>query len=147
MLKQGSVSQLRSGEIGREHGYLVVCMAYYPRGMKKEMIDEYRSDLAPDRQLFAEWKEFEEKSGHDEAFTRSRYEERFTLSTEALAHLKLLGEFARKADVYLFCQCAPGERCHREILLLTAREKFGAPIDKVFHDYPRFIERLPEISA
>jgi uncharacterized protein YeaO (DUF488 family) len=142
MMKQASVAQLRSGELGRKNGYLVVCMAYYPRGLKKEFLDEYRSDLAPDRELFREWKEFEESSGHEEAFNKSNYEERFTLSEEALAHLKVLSEFSRRSDVYLFCQCALGERCHREILMLTAQKKFDAPIDKVFHDYPRYLKRL-----
>ena len=142
MLKQGSAPDLRSGALDSSHGYLVVAMCYYPRGLKKDKIDEFRSDLAPDRELFTEWKEFEEKFGHEEAFNKSNYEERFTLSSEALAHLRNLSDFAKRSDVFLICQCRIGERCHREILLLTAQKKFGAPIDKVFHEYPRYMKRL-----
>jgi hypothetical protein len=45
------------------------------------------------------------------------------------------------------CQCDLGQRCHRELLLLTAREAFGATVRRIHHDYPRFQARLPELLA
>jgi uncharacterized protein YeaO (DUF488 family) len=136
MLKQGSVGQLRSGELTRAQGYIVVCMAFYPRGLKKDLLDEYRTHLAPDKELFKDWKNFEQQFGHDEAFKRSNYEARFTLNPEAMESLRRLTDKSRKQDVYLLCQCEPGQRCHREILLLIARDKLGADIGPVHNAYP-----------
>jgi len=47
MLKQASVSDIRKGTLTKAQGYLSICMRTYPRGLKKELTDEYRSDLAP----------------------------------------------------------------------------------------------------
>lgn len=66
MLKQAAIPDIRSGKITRKDGYLVACMAYYPRGMKKTLIDEFRNNLAPDRELFAEWKNYEQRQGHEQ---------------------------------------------------------------------------------
>jgi len=142
MLKQASVAQLRDGEISRAQGYMVVCMAFYPRGLKKELMDEYRTHLAPDRELFAEWKEYEKKFGHEEAFKKSNYEARFALPPDALESLRRLTDISRKQDVYLICQCQIGERCHREILALIARDKYRAEIAPLHNEYPVFEARL-----
>jgi uncharacterized protein YeaO (DUF488 family) len=138
MLRQASVSQIRKGEITRDDGYVVITMRFYPRGLRKELRDEYRGELAPEKGLFKEFKRHQAAEGHDEAFRLSRYERRFALGPDALAHLKRLSELARKTDVFLVCQCAVGERCHRELLLLMARKRFNAPVDRVFHRYPDF---------
>lgn len=135
MLKQGSVAELRSGEISRYRDYVVVCMAFYPRGVKKELIDEYRTHLAPDKDLIKDFKAAEEKAGHDEAFKITNYDARFRLLPEAVESLRRLTDKSRKQDVYLLCQCEAGARCHREILLLIAKERFGAEIGPVFHQY------------
>jgi uncharacterized protein YeaO (DUF488 family) len=122
MLKQGSVSQLRSGELSRKDGYIVVAMRFYPRGLKKELRDEYRSDLAPSLKLFQDFKKFEKKVGHDAAFEAANYRSRFELTPEGEANLKRLTELSRDKDVYLICQCEIGQRCHRELLLNLARK-------------------------
>jgi uncharacterized protein YeaO (DUF488 family) len=119
-------------------------MCFYPRGLKKELLDEYRSDLAPDRELFKDFKEFQAKVGHEAAFENSNYEARFHLSRRAAEHLKTLAQMSQTQDVYLACQCELGERCHREILLLIAKNEFGAQISEVFHSYPVFEKRLPQ---
>jgi uncharacterized protein YeaO (DUF488 family) len=146
MLKQGSVDQVRHQQIQRATSHIVIAMAFYPRGLKKELADEYRGDLAPARDLFKEWKEFEKAAGHDEAFKLSRYEDRFDLSPTALFHLKTFSELAKEKDVYLICQCGIGERCHREMLLIAAHQKYDAPIDKVFHDYPVWKSRISGLN-
>lgn len=142
MLTQASVAQLRSGEVSRKDGYIVVAMCFYPRGLKKDLMDEYRANLAPDRELFAEWKKFEAQSGHEQAFVLSHYEERFKLSAEGMESLRRLTDTSKKQKVYFVCQCQVGERCHREILLLIARKHFQAAIGPLHNEYPVFQSRL-----
>jgi uncharacterized protein YeaO (DUF488 family) len=142
MLRQCSVERLRHGLVSRRDGRIVIAMRHHPRGLKKELRDEYRGDLAPSPELFADFKRHQAASGHDGAFALSRYEERFALSGAALRRLGELSDESRTKDVYLTCQCGMGRRCHREILLLLARALFGARIDQVYHDYPRALERL-----
>jgi hypothetical protein len=142
MLKQASVRLIRSGEVTRHHGFISICMCYYPRGLIKELRDEYRSDLGPDRVLFKEWRQYEILDGHEKAFQLSNYEERFRPSSRSLTHLRHLARMAVTEDVYLVCQCEMGERCHREMLLLMAESLYGAPIGPIFHRYPEFVKRL-----
>jgi uncharacterized protein YeaO (DUF488 family) len=141
MLQQASVRQIRSGEITRQQGRVVIAMCFYPRGLRKELRDEYLRCLAPDPVLFRDWKRFERECGHEEAFARSHYEDRFALSEEALSHLERLSSESRSRDIFLVCQCEVGERCHREMLLSLAKERFGASVGPIFHSYPRFRSR------
>lgn len=147
MLKQASVEQIRERQIPRENSHIVIGMCFYPRGIKKELSDEYRKELAPDPQLFQEWKNFEREHGHDEAFRLSDYENRFTPSPIALFHLKEYADMSASKDVYIVCQCAVGERCHREMLLLTAQKRFGTKIGPVFHSYPQYEKRIPALDG
>jgi len=55
VLKQGSVHQIRSGKLSRKDGYIAVTMCFYPRGLRKELLDEYRKNLALHVKLFKEW--------------------------------------------------------------------------------------------
>lgn len=143
MLRQGSIDDISSGKLSRASGHLVVCMRYYPRFLKKEDRDEYVHELAPDEKLFNEFKAMQKKlSDHNVAFRLVRYEERFRLSETALAELKRLSDLARQKDVYLLCQCGPGERCHRDLLLLEAQKRFGAEIEKPRMPYPVYEKRL-----
>ncbi len=135
MLKQASVNQIRKGLVGRKDGYIVIGMCTYPRGLRKELHDEYRNDLAPDRALFKDFKHYQKSLGHEEAFQKSDYERRFSLSESGFDHLQYLSDLSKEQDVYLVCQCEVGQRCHREILMLIARRQFGAPIDRIFNRY------------
>lgn len=137
MLRQASVGQIRRGEITRKQGYIVITMCFYPRGLRKELRDEYRGDLAPDRALFKDFKRWQKELGHEKGFELSHYDDRFSLSASALETLSRLSRLSWERDVYLVCQCEPGERCHREILMLLAERRFGASIDLVRNEYPR----------
>jgi hypothetical protein len=118
-------------------------MCRYPRGLRAELRDEFLSELAPDRELFSEWKSVERERGHDAAFEFTRYEERFRLSAWGMT---LLHELSRRpGDVFLVCQCRVGERCHREMLLLLARRLFGASVAEVFHGYSVWKKRIAEL--
>ncbi len=136
MLKQASIAQIRRQEITREDGYIVIAMCLYPRGLKREWRDEFLPQLAPSRDLLADFKSFEKTVGHDEAFVRSNYYSRFQLGESGGHDLRHVSDLSRTRDVYLVCQCEMGERCHREILLLMARARFGVEIGAVYHDYP-----------
>jgi uncharacterized protein YeaO (DUF488 family) len=143
MLYRASVNDVKSGRISRRYGYLVVVMQFYPRFLGKELIDEYLHDLAPDRELFGEFKALDRASGdHEGAFAKVRYEERFTISGAGLHDLERLSALSAEREVYLLCQCASLEHCHADLLLLTARRKFGAKIPLMRVKYPRFEERL-----
>lgn len=143
MLRQGSAIDLRKGNLSRRDGYIVVAMAYYPRGLPVTVRDEYRPDLAPTRELFKDWQAHAKDAGHDEAFALCDYENRFVLGPDALLHLKDLAALSRTREVYLVCQCDLGQRCHRELLLWTAREAFGAQVRRIYHEYPVFQARIP----
>ena len=54
-------------------------MQYYPRFVKKELVDEYLRTFAPDKELFTEFKAQDRKlKNHDLAFAAVSYEERFS---------------------------------------------------------------------
>ncbi len=143
MIAQASVAQIRRGEISPSDGYVVIAMCFFPRGLKRELRNESRSNLAPDRALFKEWQKFEQEFGHDLAFAKSNYEQRFQLDDSAKYDLRRLTELSRTKNVYLVCQCAVGERCHREMVMLFAQRFYQATIAPVFHSYPDFMARWP----
>jgi hypothetical protein len=147
MLRQASVHQLRTGAISRATGHIAICMCLHPRNLPGNLRDEYLSCLAPDRELFGEWKAVEKKAGHNPAFQAVRYEERFELGPEALDQLERLARLAEDKVVYLVCQCSVGERCHREMLLLAAKTILDAKVGNIYHAYPAFEARLPAIAA
>jgi uncharacterized protein YeaO (DUF488 family) len=143
MLKQARVEDIAKNRITKIHGHIVVVTHYYPRFLKRKLIDEYIKELAPTRELLTEFKETEKSEGdHDQGFEAMNYEAKFTLSESGLSELARLSTLAREKDVYLVCHCTVGQRCHRELLLLIAKEKFEAPIARVFHQYPVFQSRI-----
>lgn len=148
MLQQASVEQIRQQQIPRINTRLVIAMCYYPRGLKKKFSDDFRNILAPDRNLFKEWKEQEKIAGHEKAFIETDYENRFYLSPIALYMLKSYTEesVATNKDIFFICQCEMGQRCHREILLLTAAKKYGANIGPLYHQYPTYEQRILQMD-
>lgn len=135
MLKQATMTQIRSGELTRKNGHIVIVMRHYPRGLAKKFIDEYLSQLAPDLALFREFKKFEKLIGHNQAFKKIRYTERFVISDLGWNHLERLANLSQAKNVYFVCQCKMGDFCHREILMLWAHARFNAQIEAVFHQY------------
>jgi hypothetical protein len=147
LIQQASVEQVRKRQLSRKNTHIVITMCFYPRGLRKEYRDEYRSDLAPDRTLFRKWKIYEQSKGHDNAFRLSKYEQHFHLSETALSALQQYAIESHKKDIYFVCKCQIGERCHREMLMLAAQKKFGADIAKVFNKYPQFEKRLADLKV
>lgn len=147
MLKQASVSDIKRGAVERSRSYVVITMRYYPRFLRKEFRDEFLCELAPVKELLKDFNEAQKRlDNHNKAFPAVDYESRFDLPAKALHTLQRLAEKSRTTDVYLVCICALGERCHREMLMLLAKDLFGCPIGEVFHSYPTFAGRFPEFQ-
>jgi uncharacterized protein YeaO (DUF488 family) len=145
MIKQGSLEELRSGVIKKSDGWLCLTTRYYPRFLKPGEIDEYVSDLAPSKKLLTEFKNKSARVGHDEAFEAVDYQLKFTLNEKGHAHLKMLTDLGKARDVYILCYCARGLYCHREMLLLLARDRYGAEIGPLTHAYPDFLKRIKDV--
>src|SRR5437868_3153616 len=138
MLKKACIADLRSGALSKAHGYIAVPMCHYPRGVAKKIIDEYVKALAPDKKLLGDFHAERERLGgnHNAAFLSCKYQQRFTLSSEGIATLERLAELSRTRDVFLVCQCALDQRCHRELLLIMAKKWWAAPTELRTFSYP-----------
>jgi uncharacterized protein YeaO (DUF488 family) len=142
MLRQASVGDLFSGRIQRKDGYIAVVMKHYPRGLRRELRDEYVRILSPPFLLFREFRRYKlSLVDHDEAFEACDYEDHFWIEEEGFDDLKRLAKLSRAQDVYLVCQCNVGERCHRELLMMLAQKLYGAETE-LFNSYPKFKKRL-----
>lgn len=147
MLKQGAVADIKNSTLSKDDGYLVVTMRFYPRFLKKELRDEFICELAPVKELLADFNAAQKKlSNHNMAFADTDYESRFKLSTSALGHLKRLAELSAARDVYFFCVCKVGDMCHREMLMLLAQYLFDCKIGEVYNQYPVFARRFKEFA-
>lgn len=143
MLRQASVSDLIRDRVSVDTGYIVITMRRYPRFISRQLRNEYLSCMSPEPKLFEDWLSAKRRhQDHDGAFARARFEQRFAVGEEGLMHLARLSERARAQDVYLVCQCPTGERCHREFLLILAKELFGAPAERPRNAYPVFRRRV-----
>jgi uncharacterized protein YeaO (DUF488 family) len=143
VLYRAPVRDLKSGRISRRYSYTVVVMQYYPRFVTRELVDEYVHSLAPDRELFTEFKTLSrELKDHDRAFSETRYEDRFNVSGHGASELQRLSALAKEKDVFFLCQCLPLEHCHADLLLLLAKSWFSAPTSLVRVKYPAFEARV-----
>src|SRR5689334_14902081 len=107
MLLQASISDLRSGKVSRDKGYIVITMRKYPQGIARVKINEWCKSLAPETELLEAFLSYikKNKTEHNEAFDRVEYENRFRLFEKDLLDLKRLSDLSRNTDVYLLCQC------------------------------------------
>lgn len=143
MLYRFPVKEIKSGSIKRGRNHLVIVMQHYPRFISKTLIDEYLHSLAPERDLFAEFKvKDRELKNHDLAFDEVQYEKRFSLTSPGKEDLERLCETAQSKEVLLFCQCHLNEKCHADLLLLLAQHWFEARISPLRMTYPVFLKRL-----
>lgn len=120
-------------------------MQFYPRFLKREMVDEYLHSLAPPRDLFTEFKAKDrELKDHDKAFLAVAYESRFGINEKGILELARLSEISSGKDVFLLCQCLATEKCHGDLLLLLAKGWFAPPIQRIRPRYPEFERRIAE---
>jgi uncharacterized protein YeaO (DUF488 family) len=145
MLRAATVEDINNKRITKQHGRIVVITRYYPRFLKRQLIHDYFSVLAPKKELLHEFKAAEEKAGdHDQGFEDIDYESKFKLDPEAMAVLRELADESKIRHVYLVCHCGPKQYCHRELLFLICEKNFGAPIPTLSHPYKTFRKRLNE---
>jgi uncharacterized protein YeaO (DUF488 family) len=144
MFRKASVADLRSGSVTRAQGHVALCMRRYPRGLSKTKIDEYCGALAPSAALLDAFHSERERQGgnHNAAFLSMHYQQRFELPANAVEDLRRLAELSRNKDVFIVCQCALNERCHRELLIIAAKRWFGAAAELRTFSYPEFEARL-----
>lgn len=148
MLRQATVSDLIRDRVSPEKAYVVITMRRYPRFINRRLRDEYLACMSPEKELFEDWLGAKRKhDDHNGAFARSKFEQRFEIGEDGLEHLARLSAMAVDRDVYLVCQCAEGLRCHREMILLTAKKLFGAKTEKLKNAYPIYERRLEKKKA
>ncbi len=94
-----------------DDGYRVLATRYWPRGVKKESVDEYVSALAPSRGLLQSyrteditWEEF-----------RKRYLDEMR-GEDQRTEIYRLANLARSQKITLLCICNELEKCHRWLL-------------------------------
>ncbi len=94
-----------------DDGYRVLATRYWPRGIKRESVDEYVSALAPSRGLLQSyrtgditWKGF-----------RERYLDEMQ-GEEQRTEIHRLAKLARSQRITLLCICSELKKCHRWLL-------------------------------
>lgn len=142
VIRQASVRDISHFGIRKHQGLLVVITQYYPRFLKRELVHEYVRALAPQKQLLHDFKDAEKAAGdHDLGFESMQYESRFELSPEGWAELERLVQSSKTQDVYFVCHCLRGQYCHRELVMILARDHLGAEIAPLSHAYTVFQAR------
>ena len=130
MLKEASISQMRSMQIPKENRVLV------NRGRGND-------ELAPSDELFALYNATREKlepalgkgsaEAHNQAFLEMGYEDRFKEQIlndpAAMSRLEELSRAADNEDIYLVCYEGLQKACHRRILMRIAEVSFAASVD------------------
>lgn len=143
MLLRAPVQALKAGQVSKRAGHIVIAMRHYPRYTPKDLSHEYVRALAPSEELFSAFQALDRKyKDHNRAFLEVDYERRFRLEGAGERELERLAALARSKDVYLICQCTYEERCHGDLLLLTARARYGAFVGAIPFEYSVFASGL-----
>jgi hypothetical protein len=129
MLKEASISQMRSMQIPKERRVLV------NRGRGND-------ELAPSDELFTLYNSTRARlepalgkgspEAHNQAFIDMEYEKKFRKQISedpiAMARLEKLSRRGETEDLYLVCYEGPLKACHRRILMRIAEESFSAQV-------------------
>ncbi len=92
-------------------GTRILVMTLWPRGVKRERIDEWRKELGCSRSLIQDW-----KSGRISwEELRDRYFDEMK-SPEKRAMIRQLAQRAEKGTITLLCTDKDETRCHRSLL-------------------------------
>lgn len=86
-------------------------MHYWPRGVKKEKVDEWFKELGTSAELIKAW-----KSGK---ITWPEFKKRYIADlddTDKQALIRDLSKRAKKEKITLLCGCRDPDTCHRIIL-------------------------------
>ena len=92
-------------------GKRVLVMRYWPRGVKKDQVDDWWRDLAPTKELIHGYKQGAIPWAD---FARSyRKQMRSAVPKQKISELAAQ---ARKRKISVLCDCADETRCHRSLL-------------------------------
>ena len=94
-----------------DDGYRVLATRYWPRGVRKDVADEYTTKVAPSRQLL---REFKHENLSWEAYTSLYMDEMCT--EEARSEIRRLADIAKSRTITLMCVCEDENRCHRSLV-------------------------------
>jgi uncharacterized protein YeaO (DUF488 family) len=92
-----------------DDGHRLLVMRMWPRGIRKEAVDEWQPDLGPSRPLIADFRQ----GRIDWPQFTSRYQAEMAEKGELLARAR---EQAQQETITLLCSCADENRCHRTLL-------------------------------
>jgi uncharacterized protein YeaO (DUF488 family) len=94
-----------------DDGVRILVMRMWPRGVKRDAVDEWLKELGTSLPLIREW-----KGGK---IQWAEFRERFLAEMESPEQKLLiaaLAERARNEHITLLCSCKDESRCHRSIL-------------------------------
>lgn len=91
----------------RRDGTRILVMRLWPRGIRRELVDEWNRDLAPSRELLFELKR--------DGLSWEEFVERFwrEIRPEAVDAIR---RRARRETITLLCACKDESQCHRGLL-------------------------------
>lgn len=92
-------------------GHRVLATRYWPRGISKDVIDEYVIDLAPSRALLHQYRD-----GH---LTWRVFRNQYLIemsSETARGEVHRLAKIARGEQITVMCVCKEQSHCHRSLL-------------------------------
>jgi uncharacterized protein YeaO (DUF488 family) len=92
-----------------EDGTRVLVMRYWPRGVRREAIDEWYCELGTTPEMIAAWKAGKIDWNTFEYAYREQLAEHQPL-------LEALGQRAARETLTLLCGCADEQHCHRTVL-------------------------------
>ena len=92
-----------------DDGHRLLVMRMWPRGIRKEAVDERQPELGPSRALIADFRQ----GRIDWPQFAARYQAEMAERAELLARAR---EQAQRETVTLLCSCADENRCHRTLL-------------------------------
>ena len=101
---------LRTGRIydplSRSDGYRLLTMRLWPRGVRKEAVDEWQKELGPSTELLRAYR--------DGKIAWAEFARRFRAEMRKKPELlEAVAKRARRGTVTLLCGCVEESRCHR----------------------------------
>ena len=93
-------------------GTRILISRLYPRGIKKEKIDQWHKDLAPSKELIKKYK------GSEITVRKflSSYKSEISKNPSSLELIKRIRTYSKRGNATLLCFESDGEPCHMHVL-------------------------------
>ena len=95
-----------------DDGHRLLVMHYWPRGIRKALVDEWDRALAPTKGLLSDLR----TGAIDSPTYRTRYRHEMASRPESTAAVEAVRERAERETVTLMCWCPDVNHCHRGLL-------------------------------